>query len=69
MAQIRYDKHGRQLPDTGRGCGCSLCMESNAPRYERRREPGRAGGEWGEIQRRLVRMLRNLGIRGRSELA
>lgn len=36
MTGARYDKHGRRLPETGRGCGCRLCEESNAPRYERR---------------------------------
>src|ERR1700694_1105446 len=29
--QTRYDKHGRQLPDTGHGCGCKLCAASDAP--------------------------------------
>jgi len=69
MAQARYDKQGRQLPDTGYGCGCRLCAESNAPRYERRSDPDRAGGEWGLVQRRVVRFLHGLVGRGRSELA
>ncbi len=37
--QARYDKRGRRLPDTGRGCGCRQCEVANAPRYERRSEP------------------------------
>ena len=34
--QARFDKQGRPLPDTGRGCGCQQCADANAPRYERR---------------------------------
>ena len=37
--QARFDKDGKQLPDTGHGCGCRLCAISNAPRYERRDDP------------------------------
>jgi hypothetical protein len=69
LAHVRYDKLGRRLPDTGHGCGCGLCADSNAPRYERRSDPGRDGAEWGSLQRRLVKFVRSLGLRGRSELA
>src|SRR5260370_40392032 len=37
VAHARFDKFGKRLPDTGRGCGCQLCAVSNAPRYERRK--------------------------------
>jgi len=69
LAQARFDKQGRRLPDTGHGCGCRLCAESNEPRYERRttaRSGGEWGCEWGSLQRRLVRFVQR---RGRSELA
>jgi hypothetical protein len=58
----RFDKHGRRLPDTGRGCGCRLCEQANAPRYERRSEPEREGdaGEWNPLQRSLVRLVRGI---------
>ena len=70
MAQARFDKQGRQLPDTGHGCGCRLCADANAPRYERRRDPAREGGQWGSLQRRLVRFVHGLASIGeRSELA
>jgi hypothetical protein len=60
--QTRYDKHGRRLPDTGRGCGCRLCEVAKAPRYERRSEPaGRdAAGAWHPLQRSLVRLVRGI---------
>ena len=45
--QTRYDKHGRQLPDTGHGCGCKLCAASDAPRYERRSSQRSTGMESG----------------------
>jgi hypothetical protein len=68
LAQARFDKQGRRLPDTGHGCGCRLCAEANAPRYERRSGPERSG-EWGSLQRWLMRLVHGLGGRGRSELA
>ena len=63
MAQARFDKVGRRLPDTGRGCGCNLCAEAGAPRYERRTQPAaRAAGAWTPLQRRLVRMVRAFSL-------
>jgi len=56
MAQSRFDKQGRRLPDTGHGCGCRICAESNEPRYERRADAARSGGEWGPLQRWLVQV-------------
>lgn len=67
--QSRYDKAGRQLPDTGRGCGCRLCEASGAPRYERRAEMPRSGGRWSEVRRSVVRLIRNLQAPARSEPA
>lgn len=58
--QTRYDKAGRQLPDTGRGCGCQLCEVVGAPRYERRAETPRSGGRWSELRRSAVRLIRSL---------
>ena len=55
MHPTRLDKDGKQLPDTGRGCGCELCAEANAPRYERRSRPVRA--PWSELHRMLVQPL------------
>jgi hypothetical protein len=69
MAQVRYDKEGRRLPDTGHGCGCGLCADSNAPRYERRRDPTRSSAEWGSLQRRLVRFVHGLGFGQGREMA
>jgi hypothetical protein len=55
----RFDKQGRQLAVTGRGCGCRQCADSNAPRYERRQgERGR--GTWEPWQRRLLMAMRGL---------
>ena len=53
----RFDKRGRRLPDTGHGCGCRLCEEKDAPRYERRdaTEPERP--VWHPLHRRLVRLI------------
>jgi hypothetical protein len=51
--QARFDKRGRRLPDTGRGCGCQQCAESNAARYERR-QGERGLGTWEPWQRRLL---------------
>jgi len=45
-----------------------MCAESNAPRYERRVEGTRSGGEWGGLRRSLVRLVRGLN-RNRPELA
>ena len=59
--QARFDKFGRRLPDTGHGCGCTLCAASNAPRYERRSEQRGDMGHWTPLRRRLVRFLRTLG--------
>lgn len=36
MGSVRFDKRGRRLEDTGRGCGCQQCADARAPRYERR---------------------------------
>ena len=55
--QTRFDKHGRELPDTGHGCGCRQCADSNAPRYERRGEPERTTGEWSPMRRWLIRLV------------
>ncbi len=61
MTRARFDKHGRNLPDTGRGCGCGLCAASDAAPYERRSDPARIGGEtWSPLQRRLARLVRVL---------
>ena len=54
----RFDKQGNRLPDTGHGCGCQLCADSNAPRYERRQSE--RASAWGPFRRRLVRMVRTL---------
>lgn len=61
----RFDKHGRRLPDTGHGCGCRLCEQVSAPRYERRADPGpqAEGGRtvWHPLHRSIARLLvRNL---------
>jgi hypothetical protein len=58
--QARFDKLGRRLPDTGHGCGCKLCAELNAPRYERRQEAKRTGGAWPPVRRRLMQFLRTV---------
>jgi len=42
--QARFDKLGRRLADTGRGCGCQQCADAGAPRYERRAPPEDRGG-------------------------
>ena len=59
--QARFDKRGTRLADTGHGCGCQLCAESNAPRYERR-ESERSTA-WSPLRRRLVHLVRVLGRR------
>ena len=61
--QARFDKSGRQLPDTGHGCGCQMCADSNAPRYERRTELRTevdASSSWSPMRRRFVRLVRIL---------
>jgi len=57
--QARFDKAGRRLPDTGRGCGCQLCADAEAPRYERRRDPER-GSRWSSMRRGVVRLVSRL---------
>jgi hypothetical protein len=59
--QARFDKHGRRLPDSGHGCGCTLCAAANAPRYERRQEDRLSAREWSKLRRRLVRLMKNIG--------
>ncbi|HEV2218549.1 MAG TPA: hypothetical protein VGV88_13380 [Candidatus Dormibacteraeota bacterium] len=68
-AQIRYDKCGNQLPDTGYGCGCALCADSGAPRYERRQDVARNRATWSEARRELFRAIRGLIAPRRSETA
>jgi len=59
--QSRFDKHGRRLPDTGRGCGCRLCEQANAARYERRAEHGEPDRPvWTPLQRSIARLVRVL---------
>jgi len=58
--QARFDKHGRRLPDTGHGCGCTLCAAANAPRYERRQGERLNSTEWTSLRRRLLRVMRSL---------
>jgi hypothetical protein len=53
--QARFDKQGNRLPDTGHGCGCQLCADSNAPRYERRQ--AERSTAWSPLRRRLVQVL------------
>jgi len=65
--QARFDKYGRRLADTGRGCGCSLCADSSAARYERRGD-GRAAGLWSPLRRSMTLLLRSLTA-NRSEAA
>jgi hypothetical protein len=59
--QARFDKLGRRLPDSGHGCGCTLCAAANAPRYERRHEERNNAREWTSLRRRLTRMIRSFG--------
>jgi len=54
--QARFDKAGRRLPDTGRGCGCQLCADAEAPRYERRRDPVR-DSRWSSTRRGVARLV------------
>jgi hypothetical protein len=58
----RFDKQGRQLPVSGRGCGCQQCAEFQAARYERRRPEHRVG-TWGPWRRRLLTAMRGLAQR------
>jgi hypothetical protein len=55
--RARFDKHGQPLPETGHGCGCQQCADADAPRYERRVEPGREG-RWNPLRRRLTVLWR-----------
>jgi hypothetical protein len=54
--QARFAKDGRRLPDTGHGCGCRLCEESGATRYERRAESRLDTATWGPLRRMFVRL-------------
>ncbi|HXN90749.1 MAG TPA: hypothetical protein VN906_04625 [Candidatus Sulfotelmatobacter sp.] len=66
----RFDKQGNRLPVTGHGCGCKLCAESNAPRYERRTEGLRSeAAAWNPQRRRLVRLVRSLRLLRRPQAA
>jgi hypothetical protein len=66
----RFDKLGKRLPDTGHGCGCRMCADSNAPRYERRQDPDRAQHHWSPLRRSVVRLVRSLRrSRGSPEVA
>ncbi|HEX9098109.1 MAG TPA: hypothetical protein VF956_01325 [Candidatus Dormibacteraeota bacterium] len=65
--QARYDKQGRRLPDSGHGCGCELCAELGAARYERRRSERSTA--WSPVRRRLARIVRNLGLTKRAAAA
>jgi len=56
--QARFDKQGNRLPDTGHGCGCQLCADANAPRYERRQLERNSA--WSPLRRGLARALRTL---------
>lgn len=56
--KARFDKQGNRLPDTGHGCGCQLCADAKAPRYERRRSE--RDSAWSPLRRRLLRALRSL---------
>jgi len=58
--QARFDKHGKQLPDSGHGCGCQLCAISNAPRYERRDDSQNRMGKWSPFRRGLIRLVRRV---------
>jgi hypothetical protein len=59
VAHARFDKFGKRLPDTGHGCGCRLCAEANAPRYDRRKT--RRGDQlWSPMRRRVMRFVRAL---------
>ncbi len=62
----RFDKQGNRIPDTGHGCGCQLCADTGAARYERRRSERTAA--WSPMRRRLALALRSLGP-NRPEIA
>ena len=55
--QARFDKQGKRLPDTGRGCGCQQCADSDAARYERRVDGAARESVWIPIQRAVVGVL------------
>jgi hypothetical protein len=61
VVQARFDKHGRRVPDSGHGCGCTMCAAANAPRYERRQEQRLTSREWTSLRRRLARVIRSFG--------
>jgi hypothetical protein len=69
VAQARFDKLGRRLPDTGHGCGCKLCAEKNAPRYERRHQDPRPRGAWNSLHRRAFQLIKNVLSPTRRQLA
>ena len=56
--QARFDKQGNPLPDTGHGCGCQMCADSDAPRYERRAAERTTA--WGSVHRLLHRMVHRI---------
>lgn len=55
LEKARFDKQGNRLPDTGRGCGCQLCADAGAPRYERR--CSHRGRIWSPLRRRAALAL------------
>ena len=57
--QARFDKQGNPLPDTGHGCGCQMCADSDAPRYERRAEERTR--DWTAMRRQWHRLVHRLG--------
>jgi len=67
--QARFDKEGRRLPDTGHGCGCQICADANAPRYERRLQTRAAERPWTSARRRLVRLFKRLRPDSRPQAA
>lgn len=48
----RFDKEGNRLLDTGQGCGCQLCADAGATRYERR--SSERASLWSPFRRRLT---------------
>jgi len=67
--QARFDKEGRRLADTGHGCGCQICADTNAPRYERREGLRGAEQSWTSARRRLARLLKKLRPDARPQTA
>jgi hypothetical protein len=66
--KARFDKQGNKLPDTGRGCGCQLCADAGAPRYERR-SPADRPSIWSPLRRRVALALARVMSPDRSEVA